>query len=143
MGAVELTILPWTSGKLGLGPGKARLSEPIAAGETVESLLERLSERLPGFVEWVYDRPERRVHEHCTLLVNGRAFEGLGGLAAELRPGDELTILPGFSGGAPLASLARGSPAVILSPGAQEPAGLDGRGAVAPFARRGVARGSA
>jgi len=52
------------------------------------------------FVEWVYDRPERRVHEHCTVLVNGRAFEGLDGLATELGPGDELTILPGFAGGA-------------------------------------------
>jgi molybdopterin converting factor small subunit len=97
--AVVLTILPWTAGKLGLGPGKARLSEPIAPGETVESLLERLADRLPGFVEWVYDRPERRVHEHCTLLINGRAFEGLGGLETRLAPGDELTILPGFSGG--------------------------------------------
>jgi molybdopterin converting factor small subunit len=76
-----------------------RLSEPIAVGDTVESLLDRLADRLPGFVEWVYDRPERRVHEHCTLLVNGRAFEGLGGLGLALRGGDELTILPGFSGG--------------------------------------------
>jgi molybdopterin converting factor small subunit len=76
-----------------------RLHEPLLAGDTVESILDRLADRLPGFVEWVYDRPERRVHEHCTLLVNGRAFEGLGGLGLELRHGDGLTILPGFSGG--------------------------------------------
>ena len=99
--AVTLGILPWTSGKLGLGPGKARLVEPIEPGETVESLLEWLAERLPGFGEWVDSAPERRVHEHCTLLVNGRAFEGLGGLATPLNPGDQLTILPGFSGGSP------------------------------------------
>ena len=98
-GEVTLDVLPWTSGKLGLGPGKARLVEPIGAGETVESLLERLRQRVSGFEEWVYDAPERRVHEHCTLLVNGRAFEGLGGLSAPLHAGDQLTILPGFSGG--------------------------------------------
>ena len=96
---VTLDVLPWTSGKLGLGPGKARLTEPLEPGDTVESLLERLRQRIPGFEEWVYDAPERRVHEHCTLLVNGRAFEGLGGLAARLQAGDHLTILPGFSGG--------------------------------------------
>jgi molybdopterin converting factor small subunit len=75
------------------------LHEPLLPGDTLESILERLADRLPGFVEWVYDRPERRVHEHCTLLVNGRAFEGLGGLSLALKVGDELTILPGFSGG--------------------------------------------
>ena len=96
---VTLEVLPWTSGKLGLGPGKATLVEPIAAGETIESLLARLEARLPGFGEWVYDAPEHRVHEHCTLLVNGRAFEGVGGLSAHLAPGDLLTVLPGFSGG--------------------------------------------
>ena len=96
---MTLDVLPWTSGKLGLGPGKARLVEPLHAGDTIESLLIRLATRVPGFDEWVYDAPERRIHEHCTLLVNGRAFEGQGGLARKLDPGDELTILPGFSGG--------------------------------------------
>ena len=96
---VALEILPWTSGKLGLGPGKATLTEPIAPGDTIESLLARLEARIPGFGEWVYDAPERRIHEHCTLLVNGRAFEGLGGLSRPIEPGDKLTILPGFSGG--------------------------------------------
>jgi molybdopterin converting factor small subunit len=98
-GTVVLDILPWTSGKLGLGPGRARLVEPIAPSHTLERLLLDLAGRIPGFEEWVYDAPERRVHEHCTLLVNGRAFEGQGGLARPLVPGDELTILPGFSGG--------------------------------------------
>ena len=98
--AVSIDVLPWTSGKLGLGPGKARLTPSVAPGETIETLLSRLCDELPGFEEWVYDRPERRVHEHCTLLVNGRAFEGQGGLDRPLAPGDELTVLPGFSGGA-------------------------------------------
>src|SRR5207245_2384740 len=70
---VTLDVLPWTSGKLGLGPGKARLSEPLAPGDTLESLLERQRARIPGFEEWVYDARERRIHEHCTLLVNGQA----------------------------------------------------------------------
>jgi molybdopterin converting factor small subunit len=99
LGVCTIDVLPWTSEKLGLGRGRARLREPLRPGETVESLLNRLADRLPGFVEWVYDRPERRVHEHCTLLVNGRAFEGLGGLTAALEDGDEVTILPGFAGG--------------------------------------------
>jgi molybdopterin converting factor small subunit len=96
---ITLQILPWTSGKLGLGPGRAELLEPLHPGDTIETLFTRLCARVPGFDEWVYDAPERRVHEHCTLLVNGRAFEGQGGLARPLEPGDELTVLPGFSGG--------------------------------------------
>jgi len=95
---VTLDILPWTSGKLGLGPGRARLVEPIQ-GDTLQSLLARLAERIPAFDEWVYDAADARVQEHCTVLVNGRAFEALGGLTQLLNPGDELTILPGFSGG--------------------------------------------
>ena len=96
---VRLAILPWTSGKLGLGPGRADLVQPILDGDTIETLLARLAGSIPHFDEWVYDAPEQRVHEHCTLLVNGRAFEGLGGLATPLKPGDHLTVLPGFSGG--------------------------------------------
>ena len=96
---VTLDVLPWTSGKLGLGPGRARLVESLAPGDTIRSLLARLAQRVDGFAEWVYDPADERVHEHCTLLVNGRAFEGLGGLSRTLEPGDELTILPGFSGG--------------------------------------------
>lgn len=94
-----MTVLPWTSTRLGLGPGRATLTETVEPGEPLQRLLERLATRLPGFVEWVYDLPEQRIHEHCTVLVNGRAFERLGGLDMPLEPGDELTILPGFSGG--------------------------------------------
>ncbi|MBM4418358.1 MAG: MoaD/ThiS family protein [Chloroflexi bacterium] len=97
---VTVTILPWTSGKLGLGPGRAILTESVVEPDTLGALLERLADRLPGFVEWVYDRPEGRVHEHCTILVNGRAAEGFGGVAAPIAAGDQVTILPGFSGGA-------------------------------------------
>ena len=96
---MKLVILPWTSGKLGLGPGRAELIEAVRPGDTIASLFERLCDRISGFEEWVYDRPEARVHEHCTLLVNGLAFEGQGGLARHLTDADELTILPGFAGG--------------------------------------------
>ena len=94
---MTVDVLPWTTEKLGLGRGRKRLTEPLAP--TLEELLDRMADRIPGFVEWVYDRPERRIHEHCTLLLNGLAIEAQGGLAAKLKAGDELTVLPGFSGG--------------------------------------------
>ena len=92
-------ILPWTSGKLGLGPGKARLIRQVGISDTIGSLLNSLAIELDGFDEWVYSPTEVRVHEHCTLLLNGRAFEGVGGLSARVHPGDVIAVLPGFSGG--------------------------------------------
>jgi hypothetical protein len=51
------------------------------------------------------------VHRHINISVNGEPIEGLGGLAAPLRDGDEVAIIPALAGGDQIANipaLARG-----------------------------------
>ena len=72
----------------------------IEDGMTVRELLARLSDESPKFAELVYDRADDRLKEYATLILNGQTIELVGGLDRRLEPGDELLLLPGFSGGA-------------------------------------------
>ena len=71
----------------------------IEDGMTVRELLARLSDESPKFAELVYDRADDRLKEYAALILNGRTIELAGGLDRPLEPGDELLLLPGFSGG--------------------------------------------
>lgn len=73
---------------------------PIEDGMTVRDLLARLSDESPKFAELVYDRADDRLKEYAALILNGQTIELAGGLDRRLEPGDELLLLPGFSGGA-------------------------------------------
>jgi molybdopterin converting factor small subunit len=69
------------------------------AAATVGGLLDELEEAYAGLRGLV--RNERgEVHHHVNLYVNSEAIEELGGLAAPLRDGDEVTIIPALAGGA-------------------------------------------
>jgi molybdopterin converting factor small subunit len=72
---------------------------PISDGETVRDLLGRLADGSEKFAELVYDRQDDRVKEYAALIVNGQMIDLAGGLDRRLEPGDELLLLPGFSGG--------------------------------------------
>jgi len=72
---------------------------PIETGTTVRDLLTRLSAESPKFAELVYDRADDRLKEYAALILNGQTIELVGGLDRQLEPGDQLLLLPGFSGG--------------------------------------------
>ena len=69
-------------------------------GTTVRDLLIRLASESPKFEELVYDRAGERLKEYAALILNGQTIELAGGLDRPLSPGDQLLLLPGFSGGA-------------------------------------------
>jgi len=97
---VTIEVLAWLRPKLGYqDAAKVILASDIAADETVGSLFARLAAESPGFGEHVYAAAEDRVHEHVTVLLNGRAVELVGGTRARLADGDRLVLLPGFAGG--------------------------------------------
>ena len=57
--------------------------------------LERSYAGLKGLV-----RDERgELHRHVNIYVNSEAIEELGGLAARLKDGDEVSIIPALAGG--------------------------------------------
>ena len=71
----------------------------IEDGTTVRELLARLADGSPKFAELVYDRADDRLKEYAALILNGQTIELAGGLDRKLEPGDQLLLLPGFSGG--------------------------------------------
>jgi molybdopterin converting factor small subunit len=96
---VKVEALAWLArGMNGERSGKAIWEEPIAAGETLGDLMDRLVKRHPHFADF-YDPSTRTVQEHVELVLNGRLFDLAGGLQATLSDGDSVMIFPGFSGG--------------------------------------------
>jgi molybdopterin converting factor small subunit len=97
---VSLEYYSWIATQLkGVGEEGTTVELPIEDGTTVRDLLIRLASESPKFEELVYDRSEDRIKEYATLILNGQTVELVGGLGRPLEAGDELLLLPGFSGG--------------------------------------------
>ena len=97
---VSLEYYSWLATQL-KGAGERGVTEQLALadGTTVRELLAQLSDGSEKFAELVYDRSDDRLKEYAVLIVNGQMIELAGGLDRRLADGDELLLLPGFSGG--------------------------------------------
>src|SRR5688572_3090983 len=107
-GAITLEYYSWLRKELlgvlddapkGGGEGSTLATIPLRDGVTVRALLQELAADSEPFQRLVYDVEGQRLREYVTLIVNGRVVELAGGLDRRLEPGDELLLLPGFSGG--------------------------------------------
>jgi molybdopterin converting factor small subunit len=105
-GTITLEYYSWLRKELGLADEEPKDREgstvttiPLRDGTTVRSLLAELAAGSERYERLVYDLEGQRLREYVTLIVNGRVVELAGGLDRELEPGDELLLLPGFSGG--------------------------------------------
>jgi molybdopterin synthase sulfur carrier subunit len=74
------------------------LDRVVAEARDVGELLDRLEAAYAGLRDLVRN-PEGSVHHHINIYVNSEAIEGLGGLGAPLRDGDEVAIIPALAGG--------------------------------------------
>ena len=96
---VRLEYYSWLAKELA-GDERGKTVELALTGDrTVRSLLERLARESNDFERLVYDLAGQRIREYAALIVNGRAVELAGGLDVRLHDGDQLLLLPGFSGG--------------------------------------------
>lgn len=105
-GTISLEYYSWLRKELGVASevpagreGSTITTVPLDDGTTIRSLLEALAADSEPFQRLVYDLEGKRLREYVTLIVNGRVVELAGGLDRALEPGDELLLLPGFSGG--------------------------------------------
>ena len=106
-GTITLEYYSWLCKELGVahhepksgGEGSAITTIPLWNGATVRSLFEQKAADSESFRRLVYDLEGRRLREYVTLIINGRVVELAGGLDRKLAPGDQLLLLPGFSGG--------------------------------------------
>ncbi|SRR5688572_25636914 len=97
---VSLEYYAWIATELkGVGERGTTEQLPIEEDTTVRDLLSRLASESPKFAELVYDRADDRLKEYAALILNGQTIELAGGLDRRLEPGDQLLLLPGFSGG--------------------------------------------
>ena len=104
--AITVEYYGWLRKELGIddgastgGEGSTLTTIPLWPEATVRALLESKAAESDAFERLVYDAEGRRVREFVALILNGRVIELAGGLDRKLEPGDELLLLPGFSGG--------------------------------------------
>jgi molybdopterin converting factor small subunit len=105
-GTISFEYYSWLRKELGVAhdepkdrEGSTITTVPIEDGQTIRELLRGMAAESEPFQRLVYDLEGERLREYVTLIVNGRVVELAGGLDIPLKPGDELLLLPGFSGG--------------------------------------------
>ena len=81
-----------------LRPYCAEVSQLSIEATTVRAVLEHLARYRPALYVNVCDETGT-LRPHLNVFVNTTHMRELGGLAAGLAPGDEVTILPAVSGG--------------------------------------------
>lgn len=64
----------------------------------VGAVLDELERSFAGLKGLVRDE-QGMLHRHVNIYVNSEAIENLGGLAARLKDGDEVSIIPALAGG--------------------------------------------
>lgn len=104
---ITLEYYSWLRKELGVasdgpgtsGEGSTVTSIAVTPGTTVRTLMEEHARDSEAFQRIVYELEDHRLRESVALIINGRVIELAGGLDRELEQGDELLLLPGFSGG--------------------------------------------
>lgn len=65
---------------------------PIKEGETIDTLLIKLSKRNPNVVESILDPRTGDLKDKCNIELNGRSIKKIKGLHTRLKNKDEVTI---------------------------------------------------
>lgn len=98
--SIGVVLLPWLPRLIGRDEGRQlRLTLEYAPGETVAGFLARLSAAYPGLGQELWDEGRRQLKMPIEVAVNGSVLGIHHHLASELRPGDELLLLPQYQGG--------------------------------------------
>ena len=78
--------------------GAAEVEVEVGAGDTVRSVLDRLTVAYPDLGERVLDE-DGNVRNSIHVLVNGRSVKYLQGLNTTIGDGDRLALFPAVGGG--------------------------------------------
>jgi molybdopterin converting factor small subunit len=99
VGTVAVEVVSWVTRFVGGdGTGRRQFEEPVTAGATVRTVLEGLSARYPDLQAALWQG--RDLGEHVEVLVNDAVLGVTHGLDSPVGPGDRISLLGQFVGGA-------------------------------------------
>jgi molybdopterin converting factor small subunit len=99
-GQVEIEAVAWITKFVG-GDGSTRkiYHEPLQDGDTVRTVLRRLSGRFPLLHKALWDPEPRALAEHIEVLVNDAVLDLTHTLESPLHSGDRLALIGQYLGG--------------------------------------------
>ena len=99
-GHVQIDTVAWVTRFVG-GNGSDRISFDlaIAPGDTVRTVLRRLSERFPQLQYALWDPESGELAEHIEVVVNGAILGVRHGLDSGLSHGDRILLFGQYMGG--------------------------------------------
>ncbi len=99
-GEVEIEAVAWVSRFVG-GDGSTRkvFHEPVQPGDTVRTVLRRLSTRYPELHRALWDAQSGELGEHIEVLVNDAVLGITHTLESPVHAGDRITLVGQYMGG--------------------------------------------
>lgn len=98
---VDVEVLSWVNKFVGgPGTGQVTVTEEVATGATVRSVLRRVTDRYPELDRALWDpgRP-REIGDNIEVMVNNAVLGVSHDLDSELLEGDRITLLGQYMGG--------------------------------------------
>jgi sulfur-carrier protein len=100
VGHVQIDTVAWVTRFVG-GNGSDRISFELAIepGDTVRTMLRRLSERFPQLQYALWDPESGELGEHIEVVVNGAVLGVRHGLDSTLQANDRILLFGQYMGG--------------------------------------------
>jgi molybdopterin converting factor small subunit len=97
---VQIDTVAWVTRYVG-GSGSDRIAFDLALapGDTVRTVLRRLSARFPELQRALWDAASGELGEHIEVVVNGAVLGVRHGLESELKDGDRILLFGQYMGG--------------------------------------------
>lgn len=97
---VRIEVFAWLTRYVGGdGGGRKFFTEEFAAGESIQTVVQRLTRRFPELDYVLWDVDSGQIGASVEIIVND-AFLGISHtLDSEVKDGDMITLLPAWDGG--------------------------------------------
>jgi molybdopterin converting factor small subunit len=97
---VHIDTVAWVTRYVG-GSGSDRIGFELALepGDTVRSVLRRVSQRYPELQRALWDAASGELGEHIEVVVNGAILGVRHGLDSQLKDGDRILLFGQYMGG--------------------------------------------
>ncbi|MFQ5894454.1 MAG: MoaD/ThiS family protein [Nitrospinota bacterium] len=97
---VRVEAVAWVTRLVGGdGSGRVAFDEVAQPGDTVRSILKRLSARFPQLDQALWDPRSGGLGEHLEVAVNDAVLGVRHNLDSEVEPGDHILLLGAYMGG--------------------------------------------